>query len=145
VALILEMLYLVMEDSVKTWHQKHKEKLTPGQRIADEVARIMGSWKFIIFLSVFISIWVMLNLSAYFFQWDPYPFILLNLLFSVQAAYAAPIIMMSQNRQSDRDRIQANDDFETNVEAKREIEELQQSLARIENEKLDKILALLKK
>lgn len=134
-----------MEETVKTWHQKHKEKLTRGQVIADEVAQIMGSWKFIIFLSVFILIWVCLNLSAYLFQWDPYPFILLNLLFSVQAAYAAPIIMMSQNRQGERDRIRASEDYETNLASKREIEELQKALARIESEKLDKILAILKK
>lgn len=139
------MLYLVMEETVKTWHQKHVEKLTRGQIIADKVAQTMGSWKFIIFLSVFIFIWVVLNIGAYLFQWDPYPFILLNLLFSVQAAYAAPIIMMSQNRQGERDRIQANEDCETNLEAKKEIEELQKSLARIESEKLDKILSLLKK
>lgn len=134
-----------MEETVKTWHQKHSEKLTRGQIVADRVAQIMGSWKFIIFLSVFIVIWIALNLGAYLFQWDPYPFILLNLLFSIQAAYAAPIIMMSQNRQGERDRIQANEDYETNVTAKREIEELQKSLARIEIEKLDKILTLLKK
>lgn len=138
------MLYLVMEIKVKNWHQEHTEKLTKGQKIADKVAQVMGSWKFIIFLSIFILFWVLVNLSAYFYQWDPYPFILLNLLFSVQAAYAAPIIMMSQNRQADRDRIRANEDYETNLQAKREIEDLQKSLARIEVEKLDKILAKLK-
>lgn len=139
------MLYLVMEMKVKNWHQEHVEKLTRGQKIADKVAQVMGSWKFIIFLSVFILFWVLINLSAYFYQWDPYPFILLNLFFSVQAAYAAPIIMMSQNRQADRDRIRANEDYQTNITAKAEIEDLQKSLARIEIEKLDKILALLKK
>ena len=72
-----------------------------------------------------------------------YPFILLNLLFSTQAAYAAPIIMMAQNRQSERDRIQANADYKTNIEAKQEIETLQIQLNAIETEKLDKIIAML--
>ena len=74
---------------------------------------------------------------------DPYPFILLNLLFSTQAAYAAPIIMMSQNRAGERDRFQANADFRTNVEAKKDIESLQSQLSRIENDKPGKILSLL--
>ena len=80
------------------------------------------------------------NVIAIVNHWDPYPFILLNLLFSTQAAYAAPIIMMSQNRQNDRDRIQALEDFRTNVGAKEEIEELQKAIARIENEKLGEIM-----
>jgi uncharacterized membrane protein len=128
-----------------TWHQKHKDTLTIGQKIADKVANTMGSWRFIILQTVLILIWVFINITAYVQHWDPYPFILLNLLFSTQAAYAAPIIMMSQNRQSERDRIQANEDFETNVEAKKEIEELQLSLSRIENEKLSEILSILKR
>lgn len=134
-----------MREISKTWHQQHQSKLTAGQKIADKVAEVMGSWPFIIGQSVLIAIWVCLNLMAYFNHWDPFPFILLNLLFSVQAAYAAPIIMMSQNRQSERDRVQAKDDYETNLAAKKEIEELQKSLARIENEKLNKIIRLLEK
>jgi uncharacterized membrane protein len=84
-----------------------------------------------------------LNILAYMQHWDPYPFILLNLIFSTQAAYAAPIIMMSQNRQSARDRIQAQNDYETNLEAKREIEEIQIYLGKLETEKLDKIIQML--
>ena len=90
-----------------------------------------------------ILIWVGVNLLAYFSQWDPYPFILLNLLFSVQSAYAAPIIMMAQNRQGERDRIQAYEDYRTNLEAKMEIEELEIKLSRMETEKLDKIITML--
>ena len=123
----------------KTWHEKHLEKLTFSQKVADGLAKGMGSWKFIIIQSLFVVLWIVLNLVAYFNHWDPYPFILLNLLFSTQAAYAAPIIMMSQNRQAERDRFQATEDYRTNIEAKREIEELQVALARIENEKLDEI------
>ena len=114
-----------------------------GQRIADSVASMMGSWPFIITQTVLIMCWIGLNLVAYVGHWDPYPFILLNLLFSTQAAYAAPIIMMSQNRSAERDRAQALADYETNQKAETEIEELQVSLSRIENEKLDRILELL--
>lgn len=86
-----------------------------------------------------------LNIVGLIYHWDPYPFILLNLLFSTQAAYAAPIIMMAQNRQNERDRTQAIEDFTTNVEAKKEIEALQIRLNKIDTEKLDKILAILEK
>jgi uncharacterized membrane protein len=86
---------------------------------------------------------MILNIVAYVDHWDPYPYILLNLLFSTQAAYAAPIIMMAQNRQSQRDRAQADDDYRTNCEAKEEIEELQKRLKDIEVEKLDKIIIML--
>lgn len=129
----------------KTWHDKHRENLTVGQRIADKLALGMGSWPFIITQSAFIVVWIALNLIAYIYRWDPYPFILLNLLFSVQAAYAAPIIMMSQNRQTERDRYQATEDYKTNIKAKKEIEELQIVLTRIENEKIDEILSTLRK
>ena len=129
--------------SPRTWHEKHQEGLTTGQRLADVLAMAMGSWKFIVAQTIIVIIWMSLNLVAYTHRWDPFPFILLNLLFSTQAAYAAPIIMMSQNRQADRDRHQAQADYETNVAAKREIEELQRALTRLENDKLNRILALL--
>ena len=130
---------------VKTWHDKHVSNYTWGQKIADGTANFMGSWKFIIGQTVFIILWMTLNCLAFVQHWDIYPFILLNLLFSTQAAYSAPIIMMAQNRQNDRDRYQAKEDYYTNVQAKKEIEELQQSLARIENDKLNKIMELLTK
>ena len=127
-----------------TWHDKHRKTLQYGQVLADKLALGMGSWKFIIVQSILILIWVFLNIIGYIYHWDPYPFILLNLLFSVQAAYAAPVIMMSQNRQNERDRHQALEDFRTNKEAKKEIEELQSMLSRIEINKLDEILKILK-
>lgn len=86
-----------------------------------------------------------INIIGFIKQWDAYPFILLNLVFSTQAAYAAPIIMMAQNRQSERDRMQADADYETNCRAKEEIEELQKRLNAIESEKLDKIITMLEK
>jgi uncharacterized membrane protein len=129
----------------KTWHDMHKESLGFGQRLADKVANGMGSWRFIIIQSLIVILWMVLNIVAFVQHWDPYPYILLNLLFSTQAAYAAPIIMMAQNRQSERDRAQADADYKTNCEAKVEIEELLQKLNSIEIDKLDKILAILEK
>ncbi len=129
---------------LKNWHKRHQDSLTFGERIADIVAATMGSWTFIIWQTAIVLAWIVLNLVAYFSHWDPYPFILLNLLFSTQAAYAAPVIMMSQNRSADRDRHQAQADYETNIAAKDEIEHLQLELTRIENDKLDKILEILR-
>jgi uncharacterized membrane protein len=125
---------------MQNWHQKHTEELSFGQRLADSVANGMGSWRFIIWQTIIVALWMILNVIAIVHHWDEYPFILLNLVFSTQAAYAAPIIMMAQNRQNERDRAQADEDFKTNVEAKREIEELQIRLNTIEVEKLDKLM-----
>ncbi len=96
--------------------------LTLGQRLADKVARTIGSWRFIIFQSTAIVIWITGNVLTGKGAWDPYPFILLNLLLSFQAAYTAPAIMMSQNRQSEQDRRHAENDYEVNVKAELEIE-----------------------
>jgi uncharacterized membrane protein len=125
------------------WHEKHTETLNFGSRLADSVARGMGSWKFIIIQTILVILWMGLNLVGFTYHWDVYPFILLNLLFSTQAAYAAPIIMMSQNRQSERDRMQAQADYQTNIDAKLEIEALTMKLNQLEVEKLDKIIAML--
>ena len=128
----------------KTWHDLHRESRKFGQRLADSVANGMGSWKFIIWQTLIVAAWMILNVILIAtHRWDPYPYILLNLVFSTQAAYAAPIIMMAQNRQNDRDRAQADADYKTNCEAKNEIEELQKRLNAIEVDKLDKILAIL--
>ena len=134
-----------MEKHHKGWHHKHVESSTNAERLADKVAALMGSWTFIIIQTVIVVLWMIMNVVAFVSHWDPYPFILLNLLFSTQAAYAAPIIMMSQNRQNQRDRHQALEDYETNIKAKEEIEALQVHLSRIEDQKLDQIIALLKK
>ena len=96
--------------------------LTMGQRVADQVAVTMGSWPFIIIQSMVLLVWIALNVTAYIERWDPYPFILLNLALSFQAAYAAPVIMMSQNRQQDIDRREAASDYRINVKAELEIE-----------------------
>ena len=114
-------------------------KLTLGQIVADGVAATMGSWKFIIIQSVILCAWIILNLVAVIQHWDPYPFILLNLALSFQAAYAAPFIMMSQNRQSDIDRQKAENDYKINIKAELEIELLHQKL----DELREKEIALL--
>jgi uncharacterized membrane protein len=118
---------------------------TFGQRIADTVAAMMGSWSFIIVQSVILAVWIIVNVIAWISHWDPYPFILLNLVLSFQAAYAAPFIMISQNRQAERDRHQAEEDFRTNIEAEQRIEDLQRQLAALEVNKLDRIIELLEK
>lgn len=128
---------------IMNWHQKMYENRTLGQRVADSVASGMGSWRFIIIQTIIVVIWMTLNVIAFMSHWDPFPFILLNLVFSTQAAYAAPIIMMSQNRAGERDREQAKQDYETNIAAKEEIEQLMRRLDSIEENKLDKILAIL--
>jgi uncharacterized membrane protein len=97
-------------------------QLTFGQRVADTVASTMGSWAFIIVQSTILLVWIVLNITAYVRNWDPYPFILLNLALSFQAAYAAPFIMMSQNRQQEIDRQAARGDYQVNIKAELEIE-----------------------
>ena len=81
-----------------------------GDKIADGVVTTLGSWRFIIVQSVFLLFWLALNITGIIFRWDPYPFILLNLMLSFQAAYTGPIVLKAQNRQADRDR--ARDDHE---------------------------------
>ncbi len=115
---------------------KAEVQLTFGQRVADHVAATMGSWSFIIAQSVLLLAWVVLNVTAYMKNWDPYPFILLNLALSFQAAYAAPIIMMSQNRQQDIDRRAASNDYQINIKAELEIELLHHKLDNIREQEI---------
>ena len=110
-------------------HRLAAVQLTAGQRIADTVAATMGSWKFIIIQSVILLIWIALNITAYVDQWDPYPFILLNLAFSTQAAYAAPLILLAQNRQENRDRVALEEDRRRARETKADTEYLARELA----------------
>jgi uncharacterized membrane protein len=125
------------------WHQIHKDGYNFGEKLADIVATFMGSWKFIIIQTLIVFVWIIVNIVGFLSHWDAYPFILLNLIFSTQAAYSAPVIMQSQNRQSERDRHHAEADYQCNLAAKNEIEHLQNQLAQIEIHKLDKIISLL--
>lgn len=104
------------------------EKLTMGQKIADRVASTVGSWRFIVIQSAILLLWLILNSVAWFFHWDPYPFILLNLALSFQAAYSAPFVMMSQNRQAEKDRLTAQNDYETDSKGEEEIRHIMEHL-----------------
>ena len=109
-------------------HPQVPPTLTHGQRLADGVAATIGSWRFIVLQSSAIVLWITGNVWVGAGAWDPYPFILLNLLLSFQAAYTAPAIMMSQNRQSELDRRHAQNDYEINVKAELEIELLHEKI-----------------
>jgi uncharacterized membrane protein len=121
-----------------------EKKKTFGQKAADRIAVYMGSWKFIIFQSLILTIWVLINITAYVKHWDPYPFILMNLVLSLQAAYAAPIIMMSQNRAAERDRVEARNDYMINQKAEEEIRIIM-DLLNVQNEVLANIIASIEK
>lgn len=127
-----EMDSILRRTASRNVNEVDEERLTLGQRVADAVADTMGSWRFIIVQSTLLLTWITLNITAWVNKWDPYPFILLNLMLSFQAAYAAPIIMMSQNRQASKDRIAAEIDHQVNAKAElgiglllKQIEDLQ--------------------
>jgi len=112
------------------------EGRTFGDRVADHVANTVGSWSFIIIQSAVLGAWMAVNLLGWFFQWDPYPFILLNLVLSFQAAYAGPIIMMSENRQAKLNERRNQLDLQINLLAEQENTEMLKLLRRL-CEKLD--------
>jgi uncharacterized membrane protein len=114
---------------VRNVNEMIEEELTLGQRASDRVASIVGSWPFIVIQSALLLLWATLNVTAWIKQWDPYPFILMNLFLSLQAAYTAPVIMMSQNRQAMKDRIEAHNDFLINQKAEEEIRAILDHLA----------------
>jgi uncharacterized membrane protein len=105
-----------------------EEQFGLGQKAADAIASAVGSWRFIITQSILLTVWIILNITAYIQHWDPYPFILMNLLLSTQAAYTAPMIMMSQNRQAARDRLEAHNDYLINQKAEEEIRAVMEHL-----------------
>ena len=111
-----------------------KRKLTFGQRTSDWMTKWAGSWIFIILFFIFLGIWMLINTAWIIFgeTWDKYPFILLNLILSCLAAIQAPIILMSQNRANQRDRMRAEYDYTVNRKAEKEIQELKKQLDRIE-------------
>ena len=119
-----------------------EERLTTGQRLADAVTNTMGSWRFIVIQSAILFVWVVLNVIGWARHWDPYPFILLNLALSFQAAYAAPIIMMSQNRQAAKDRLNVEHDFQIDMRAELEVAEIQQRLDDLAGRQWDALVAL---
>jgi len=116
-----------------------------GDRVADRVASIVGSWKFVIIQSIILFFWIVLNITAYIQRWDPYPFILLNLFLSFQAAYTAPIIMMSQNRQGTIDRKAAENDYDINLKAELEIELLHQKIDLLRERDINELINVINK
>src|SRR5471030_591319 len=116
-----------------------------GDKVADKVAATMGSWPFILIQTGILLIWIALNVTAYVQNWDPYPFILLNLALSFQAAYAAPFIMMSQNRQAAIDRAAAQTDYGINAKAELEIELLHQKLDLLRETEVSELIQIIRR
>jgi uncharacterized membrane protein len=126
-----------------------EEGRTFGQRLADQVAAVGGSWSFIIAFLAFVALWALLNVWALFAMrmqpFDPYPFIFLNLMLSLLAALQAPVIMMSQNRQAAKDRLMAANDYEVNLKAEIEIAALHEKLDAIRAQELATLIQRIEK
>ena len=109
---------------IYNWHREHKNTLTRGERAADTIRNGMGSWPFVLGFIGFLALWAMLNTLAPIFHWDVYPFILLNLFLSMLAALQGAILLIAAKRQDAISAAMARHDYDTNVRAKKEIEEL---------------------
>jgi uncharacterized membrane protein len=109
---------------IYNWHRKQRSNLTPGDKAADVVRNGMGSWPFVFLFILFMGIWAALNTIAPVLHWDPYPFILLNLFLSTLAALQGSILLIAAKRQDAISSAMAKHDYETNLRAKKEIEEL---------------------
>ncbi len=118
-------------------------KSSKGGEFADAVTNTVGSWRFIIIQSSLLMLWIVLNIAAWTQHWDPYPFILLNLALSFQAAYATPFILMSQNRQSEIDRLRAKQDLDCDIKAELEIELLHEKLDHLKDIQIIELQQLL--
>jgi len=136
---------------VRNVNEEVAQAMTFGQRVADRVAISVGSWPFIIIQSVLLCIWMGFNVylvvmvhrhPGFLKAWDPYPFILLNLVLSFQAAYTGPVVMMSQNRQSQKDRLVAQSDYEMDKKAEEEIEVIMRHLVHQDKLLLDAMARL---
>ena len=119
-------------------------ELTLGERLSDLLAAIVGSWRFILIQSGLLAAWLIANVALGGGAWDPYPFILLNLMLSFQAAYTAPIIMMSQNRQADIDRIRSIADYQVHIRAEAEISLLHEKIDLLREQQVAELISLLK-
>ena len=119
-----EVLDLLADSKVSVRPESGKEKYTLGQRAADSIAKFAGSWAFIFSFSGVLILWMVVNVLLAAGAFDPYPFILLNLVLSCVAAIQAPLIMMSQNRQEEKDRRRAENDYKVNLKTEIMIEDL---------------------
>lgn len=137
-----------INNSNKDKKKTNKISSTFGQRAAEKVASFVGSWKFIIIQSIFLLLWVILNICLIVYAWDPYPFILLNLFMSLQAGYTAPLILMAQNRQSAQDRSVLYSGWKIDQKMNNTITEMNYDVdgkLKCQDEKIDEILYILKK
>lgn len=121
---------------IRNWHEHEENNRTTGQKIADAISRAAGSWTFSLVHVVWFFIWIV-------FKVEDYPYGLLTMIVSLEAIFLSTFILISQNRETERDRAQAREDYETNIAAKEEIEQIMTRLDSIELEKLDKIISLL--
>lgn len=127
-----DLIHLLVENKVsRDVQHKSRDKITLGERVADKVARTAGSWAFIFSFCGFLAIWIISNALILTKPFDPFPFILLNLFLSCVAALQAPVIMMSQNRQEEKDRIRAENDYRVNLKSEVIIEDLHNKLDRM--------------
>lgn len=131
-----ETLHQLLEEKVaRDINEVSRNRLTLGERLADHIAQFAGSWTFILIFIGCLLGWIILNALLLRKSFDPYPFILLNLVLSCVAAIQAPVIMMSQNRQEEKDRLRAQNDFKINLKSEIIIEDLHEKLDRmIENQ-----------
>lgn len=116
-----ELIEMLIDESISI--DPDKEKLSRSEKIADAFTKVAGSWTFIILFGIFLIIWIVFN-TVGIINYDKYPFILLNLLLSCLAAFQAPIIMMSQNRQSKKDSLRSRNDYRTDLKSELILEEL---------------------
>lgn len=124
--------------------QSNPEEFSLGQRLADWMANYVGSWSFIFAQSTVLIVWIVLNILPGFSHWDPAPFILLNLVFSFASAYTAPVVLISQNRQSEIDRRNAAYDYQVNVKAGQDIERLHDKMDTLWEQELRELTQLVK-
>ena len=125
-----ELLEMLIDESIAVDTDK-EEKISFGEKIADKITAIAGSWTFIILFTFFLILWIILNIYV-FKNVDPYPFILLNLVLSCIASLQAPIIMMSQNRQAKKDSLRSRNDYKTDLKSELILEELHDKITVIE-------------
>ena len=128
--------------ATKNANAVEQDQLGTGQLMADKITRLVGSWRFIISQSILLGGWLVVNAIGWALSWDPYPFILLNLVLSFQAAFTAPIIMMSQNRQASRDRMESELDYEVNRRAETEVAMIQARLSDLAGRQWDALVTL---
>lgn len=142
---------LVSQRVTRNINREMEEKMTLGHRIADQIASFGGSWPFIIIFSSFLATWIMLNTFIALKRtgnpadpngsFDVYPFIALNLVLSMISAFQAPIIMMSQNRSGEKDRLAAENDYKVNLKSELMLEELTRRMERLQNEQMEELLS----